>query len=149
MIAFLVVTSIVNLALGYALAVYLGAGGGSSTGQGAEAWETPLSKSTNSATSAASPAFSATNQSSWMQNSLPPLGGGPAQPAEPAKTRPTAEWASQEEEVERREPLTATNGAEQDLLAGIEEFRNQLAQLKAQNFDEPMGSPFAGVLGGR
>jgi hypothetical protein len=46
------------------------------------------------------------------------------------------------QETQRAEPLTMTNGMEQELLAGIEEFRNQLAQLKTQNFDDSMPSSF-------
>ncbi|HEX6962347.1 MAG TPA: hypothetical protein VF175_10805, partial [Lacipirellula sp.] len=49
---------------------------------------------------------------------------------------PIAASPSLQQEPEAAHGQNGTTEVEQDLLAGIEEFRNQLAQLKVQNFEE-------------
>ena len=135
MIAFLVVTSIINLALGYALAVYLRAGSARSTGMepddltaASASVPTPLSSFQQ-------------NRPPWMQTATSPMAGaGAQQPETSPEVAPMAPLAAVQE---AEGPQTATSGMEQELLAGIEEFRNQLAQLKGHSFDDAMPSQFA------
>jgi hypothetical protein len=134
-IAFLVVTSIINLALGYALAVYLRAGGAQLTG---------MEPDDSTGASASAPTTLSSfqqNRPPWMQTATSATAGvGAQQPETAPEVAPMAPLAAVQE---AEEPLTVTGGMEQELLAGIEEFRNQLAQLKGHSFDDAMPSPFA------
>jgi hypothetical protein len=134
-IAFLVVTSIINLALGYALAVYLRTGGARLIG---------MEPDDSTATSANVPTPLASfepNRPPWIPTATSAMAGATCQQSETSpELAPIARLA---EVQEAEEPQTATSGMEQELLAGIEEFRNQLAQLKGHNFDDAMPSPFA------
>lgn len=116
MIAFFVVTILLNLALGYALALYLKAGVaqrpceicGAQVGAETEEWERLVAIPASASTTLPAPAEACAGD------------GGAAMeaPAISSLTTPVAELTQSATDVEK------------DLLAGIEEFRNQLAQLK-------------------
>jgi hypothetical protein len=116
-IPFLVVTSILNIAVGYALAVYLG-------------------KATFFTTTDESAAASETIElrRASMQFATPVM-------IEPMRTeapasRPVADASDTTQaprtqvEAHAESPYARSEVMEQELLAGIEEFRNQLSQLK-------------------
>ena len=137
MITFLVVTSIINLAAGYALAVYWRAG----------TWEsTPLS--TNDAGTigmypamAAAPPSSMTPSAAASTAVMSPRITPPGPPSQ-EKVAVQPSGISQPGE-QGHQPADHRSEVDEDLLAGIEEFRNQLAQLKTKGAEEaPM------VLGG-
>ncbi|HEX6962745.1 MAG TPA: hypothetical protein VF175_12820, partial [Lacipirellula sp.] len=141
MIAFLVITTIINIALGYALAVYLG--GVSATSSTEEPYERPAEakpavaapqSAERVAAAALANAFSAAAASASFAPS-----------PTPEAAAPIAASPSHQEEQEAEPGQNRTSEVEQGLLAGIEEFRNQLAQLKAQNFDE--GAPTLAAMG--
>jgi hypothetical protein len=137
-ITFLVITSIINLALGYALAVYLG-----SESASAAATE-PMAQDASLQAFAAAGAFAMDGKDlSWPTSSMQamPSVTPPARVAE-TTVNSTAAGFKGMEPVES-EPQARTAEMEQELLAGIEEFRNQLAQLKGQGFDGGVGNPFA------
>jgi hypothetical protein len=127
-ILFLLVTSMLNIALGYGLAIYLakcsGAAGArrdDSVGNpGADALASIAQRTDGSVVTWPAGATAAA------------LGSGPPTPA---KNDTAAELPHEDNEVQSR-----TAAMEQDLLAGIEEFRNQLAQLKSKgsvSFEAP------------
>jgi hypothetical protein len=129
-ITFLVVTSIINLAAGYALAIYLRAG----------AWES-TALSSNDAGSVAMQAAMAAAQPGAMSRpavasavfTAPPAASPAVPPQEPVPMRSSG--ASQPE-GKGAEPTGQRSDMDQELLAGIEEFRNQLAQLKTKGSEE-------------
>jgi hypothetical protein len=130
-IAFLVITTVINIALGYALAVYLG--GASSSGSEAFDFASAAPRTVNAfppaperliAESLANALSMAAAQSMSTASTM--------QAVDSVAAKPSAVQVS--EEAPERQFRTAE--MEQDLLAGIEEFRNQLAQLKGQNFEE-------------
>jgi hypothetical protein len=101
-IVFVIVTAVLNIGLGYALAIYLGPARGFKSQRSSLADEIPA-------------------EAPFM---------APALPAAPALTisssAPAAPPAADPLEAEADE-----TELEQDVLAGIEEFRNQLAKMKA------------------
>jgi hypothetical protein len=137
-ITFLVVTSIINMAAGYALAVYLRAGSVSAgTGSMEES-----SRAENHSTLGAGYATTLNPQpipASTFSMSAPSTSPVPSgQDVTPAAA-PTFHA-----EPLASEPDTLRTDVDQDLLAGIEEFRNQLAQLKSKGGND--GVP-VGVVG--
>jgi hypothetical protein len=137
-IAFVVITSILNLGLGYALALYVGRARTLSTPYATDvAQSAPFAFSrTGAVMPAADPLYSRGEAAGMPWPAMPPapeppatiLGGisAPIEQAVAATTRLAVEDAAEQPE----EKQTRSSAAEQDLLAGIEEFRNQLAQLK-------------------
>jgi hypothetical protein len=139
-ITFLVVTSIINIALGYALAVYLGSTAAlHPKGQAVEAAPAmPIAAGAPFAMER--PAFT------WPMDGVAiPTPTAPATVATAASTgvAPSFMAASASPADEAGVP-TRTAEMEQDLLAGIEEFRNQLAQLKGQGFEGLIQGTLAG-----
>jgi hypothetical protein len=130
-IPFLIVTSIINILLGYALAVYLGRASAQSEPNHAPTAD----DAADSASDFAAAGMTADSRSfSWPTESIVagstssfgPLGQAQPAPAE-APTMLHTPATEAHESVQAR-----TAEMEQELLAGIEEFRNQLAQLKGQ-----------------
>ena len=148
MIAFVIVTSIVNIGLGYALAVYL---------RKETAWSASMPNETMMTADVASVlarAGVAADGSLHLQSqprdlSWPADGGAaaaptagtfsPGQPPVNAAHPTFAADAPPEDERQFARPAEL----DQDLLAGIEEFRNQLAQLKGQGVDGAVHNPLA------
>ena len=131
MIPFLIVTSIINISLGYALAIYLGR----ASVQSAPSEASNSDNAADSMSAFAAAGMTADNRNfSWPPESIVagstssfgPLGDAPAAPAD-AQTMLHTPATAAHESVHAR-----TAEMEQELLAGIEEFRNQLAQLKGQ-----------------
>jgi hypothetical protein len=122
-ITFLVVTTILNIGVGYALARYW-AGYCPARPVAVEITGAPQTTDGFGA-----PALSP-NLASTATTAAPPL---PAQVAAPRTEESDIPVHNEDKEVQER-----TAAMEQDLLAGIEEFRNQLAQLKAKASVEPM-----------
>ena len=125
MILFLIVTAILNIALGYALAVYLGKANAPTTWR--EMFATPPAIETTSF--AAQFAMLQNDRSRAIDEVSSSTYATPQtaeQPAEDA-THSTI-MANQADD----EPFAPAEVMEQELLAGIEEFRNQLSQLKGQ-----------------
>lgn len=129
---FLVVISILNLALGYALACYLGSASAARTSLPAQSADTAVTFLSPALPEGASPfiwnvedAGPATGPTSAAPTASPILPDGHA----------TLDRAADEQTVQAR-----SSAVEKDLLAGIEEFRNQLAQLKTKGvaFAEPV-----------
>jgi hypothetical protein len=130
---FLLVTALINISLGYGLAIYLGHAGWPSRG-GA-----PIDAAVHEPETANHDGHAAPLLTPYV---APPQAAAPvaaAAPAAPAAVTlapaPTAEPAmpaapALAAAIAQAEPETAE--LEQDVLAGIEEFRNQLAQMKAQ-----------------
>jgi hypothetical protein len=126
-IPFLIVTAIVNVALGYALAVYLGRANAPTT------WRELFA-------STPAPAIEATSfadQFAMLQNdrsraidevsaATPDTRQTTQRPADEATRTPMAAHEADEPS------FAGADEMEQELRAGIEEFRNQLAQLKGQ-----------------
>ena len=126
-IPFLIVTSIVNIALGYALAVYLGKA------------HAPAMWGESSATT---PTAAMDLLGSVGQFSMAPK--SPSRPVDATVASPSAAAGriaeqpaddaagSHLESHDEDAPFARSEVMEQELLAGIEEFRNQLSQLKGQ-----------------
>jgi hypothetical protein len=126
-IPFLIVTSILNIALGYALAVYLGKA------------HAPAMWSESSATM---PTAAIDLLSSVGQFSMAPK--SPSRPVDATVASPSAvvgkiaeppvgdAVGSPIESHDEDAPFARSEVMEQELLAGIEEFRHQLSQLKGQ-----------------
>lgn len=149
MIAFFVVTALINLAIGFALAHYLGQASASAVGAGlqeellapptaAPANEPPpveaVLQDPTSAT--AEQRRSAERNAVWTAED--DLAGGEVEHAD----RPVAKTqaATGLEPLETASvTVAAAPEVEQDLLAGIEEFRNQLAKLKEHEPAGPAG----------
>lgn len=100
MILFVIVTAVVNIGLGYALALYLGR--------------------TRRCVGEISVEDHEIASESPAPLHMPAPAAAPIVAADPAADVTSA----------------AEAGLEQDVLAGIEEFRNQLAQMKAQPMDD-------------
>ena len=130
MITFLVVTSIINLAAGYALAIYLRAGAGESM---APTTNDPGSMAGRPAMSAAQPSVVSRAAVASSVVTSPP-----AAPAAVLPQEPVAMHSSETPHPVGKgaEPVDQRSEMDQDLLAGIEEFRNQLAQLKTKGAEE-------------
>lgn len=110
MILFLVVTATMNIALGYGLAVYLG--------------HTRRLHDADVATGPIEAAASAAVESEATSPAVAPLVAEATGPVAPVSVLSApVPVAADEESVEK------------DVLAGIEEFRNQLAQMKAAPVD--------------
>ncbi|MBA3484493.1 MAG: hypothetical protein H0T51_22040 [Pirellulales bacterium] len=128
MIPFLVVTAILNVALGYALAVYLGKA------------NAPSLCEIFAMAPTSTPAIEATSfveQFSMLQNDRsPPIDDGSSSVfAIPQTAEQSADDATRSTITAHQaddEPFAHAEVMEQELLAGIEEFRNQLSQLKGQ-----------------
>jgi hypothetical protein len=137
-IPFLVVTSILNIALGYGLAIYLAKSSGSA----------PLHRQDSTGNSGAE-SFAGAGQrpvgldTAWPAAAMAAAAGSAGHPAA-VPTQATSESAAPAElPHEDIEVQSRTAAMEQDLLAGIEEFRNQLAQLKSKgsvSFDTPVAA---------
>jgi hypothetical protein len=126
-IAFLVVTSIVNLAMGYGLAIYLTRSSASAQ-YGDSANQLDLAV-LNYGQAAASVHGREVN----LPVNAVAAGTVNAAPASHAEGEPLAGHVNPAPISEADQEIhTRTTAIEQDLLAGIEEFRNQLAQLKAK-----------------
>lgn len=126
-IPFLVITSVLNLALGYALSVYLGGNLARAT------------FSQEATPSVALPAGIAADMSKlnasdfvWPTDSAAAAPAGEVHPATQNEEEVSAVSGMGMFTAEDKEVQTRTAAMEQDLLAGIEEFRNQLAQLKTK-----------------
>jgi hypothetical protein len=147
-IAFVIVTSIVNIGLGYALAVYL---------RKETAWSTPTPHETmmtadvaavlaraNAAADASLHLQSQPGALSWPpdQAAASAAKTGALSPAQPAAEPAGLKFAADAPREDER-PLARSAEMDQDLLAGIEEFRNQLAQLKGQGVDGVVHNPLA------
>lgn len=128
MIPFLIVTAIVNVALGYALALHLGKAN-------APSWREMFAMTAKSTPAVDATSFAA--QFAMLQNDRSPPNDEVSaatpdtrqtteRPADDATRTPMAAHEADEP------PFAGTGAMEQELLAGIEEFRNQLAQLKGQ-----------------
>jgi hypothetical protein len=146
-VAFVVITSLMNLGLGYALALFLG--------RSARAYSRPSESATHlpsfgypnpdvTAILAADPMFSKgeaaplpwssrTAGTETPRGAYAGMGEGAANSADGGSLRDKPTTTESPEATQTR-----TAAAEQDLLAGIEEFRNQLAQLKGQT--APVGA---------
>ena len=148
MIAFVIVTSIVNIGLGYALAVYL---------RKETAWSASIPNETMMTSGALTgPARagvvvdgslhlqSQPRDLSWPADG--PAGSAPTagtfSPGQPLVNTAHPAFAAEAPPEDER-PLARTAEMNQDLLAGIEEFRNQLAQLKGQGVDGAVHNPLA------
>jgi hypothetical protein len=137
-IAFIVLTSLINISLGYLAAVYVGntrarlavAGGAELPATDASAGQSRHQSSERGAVDAGSERRHAERVETWR-------------PAEDAAAAPPA--------VEQRPVATAKPAAEvepaleTDLLAGIEEFRSQLAQMKGEPQGAISGASLASV----
>jgi len=148
-IAFLVVTSIINLSLGYALAVYLG--------------NAPSFSGRDAGLANANLPLVIQHGALGLNGSQQPLASRPAEsvPIWPAGAAgaagPSAVHAtfgataaegvpgveSRNASDEEDQEIQNHGALEQDLLAGIEEFRNQLAQLKGQASEGDVPKPQA------
>jgi hypothetical protein len=143
-IAFVVVTSIINLALGYALAVYLGAGTSSSFEQSQATGLIPSEPSRERLPFEAGGA-------AWTPSAPPTTRDVAAKPTEsPSSFVPTQSSLPEEQPAaersewpERSDAPSHSNAMDQELLAGIEEFRHQLAQLKTQGLNDVIPNPVA------
>jgi hypothetical protein len=99
-IVFVIVTAVLNIGLGYALAIYLGPARGFKSQRSSLADEIPA-------------------EAPFMAPALPTAPAPTiSSPAAPPAADPVAAEADEAK-------------LEQDVLAGIEEFRNQLAKMKA------------------
>jgi hypothetical protein len=151
-IAFLVVTSIINLALGYALAIYLGVENSSSFGPSQANGSSSSAPSTERVPFEAgfttwTPSAPPTTRETGAKPTESPSSLGPtplSQPDEQPAGRP--EWP---EQPERPAAPSNSNPMDQELLAGIEEFRNQLAQLKTQGLNDLPNSFASESVGAR
>jgi hypothetical protein len=123
-ITFLVVTTILNIGVGYALALYW-AGYCPALQVAVEITGAP-----QTADGSGTPALAPNRASALVTNASPPVS---AQSPAPRTEESDVPVRNEDNEVQER-----TAAMEQDLLAGIEEFRNQLAQLKAKASVEPM-----------
>ena len=131
MIPFLIVTSIINILLGYALAMYLGRASTQAAPSNAPTADDAADSVSDFAAAGMTPE---TRNFSWPAESIVagsisnfgPFGQTPQAPGE-ASTMLHTPATEAHEAVHAR-----TAEMEQELLAGIEEFRNQLAQLKGQ-----------------
>jgi hypothetical protein len=143
-IAFVIITSILNLALGYALAVYLGTASRWSAveserpGEPRERINMPLgtggagtADSLDRLTVAASEAGTRASRPMSLPESSASL----------------AAAAGAEEGEQGEEYRASTPGVEKGLLAGIEEFRNQLAQLKGHAAPTELPEALGPLLG--
>ncbi len=131
-IPFLAITSILNIGLGYWLAIYLAKGSAlAGTNQADD-----LAKLTNSPAGGAATAGG--HAYAWPAGATAAAAGAIGQPlpgADEAKNGHAAvQAATSGAPAEAHDQPSAM---EQDLLAGIEEFRNQLAQLKSKGAFEP------------
>lgn len=125
MIAFLIVTSIINLALGYALAVYL---------EHAEAAAT----NDSIAPDLARPVAPANSSCSPDDSSAPIVGRYSSEEAT-SESRVSTSPSTGSPEIDGAEEYATE--METDLLAGIADFRNQLAQLKGRSSDAAVPNP--------
>jgi hypothetical protein len=131
-IPFLIVTSIINLSLGYALAIYLGR-----TSSKMAAPQAPAATSASMGSIGGFPtgAFTTNGRDfTWPHEAAAAAAAAAANGMLSQTTEaPTPEPILHTPATEEHEAVqTRTAEMEQDLLAGIEEFRNQLAQLKGQ-----------------
>jgi hypothetical protein len=131
-IPFLVITSIVNIGLGYWLAVYLAKGSASGS----------LSQGDAAAAGAGNAALGAQRAGgldfAWPPAATAAAAGSPSPPATNGQESAMAGATGHGQPAEADQAGQSRSGTmEQDLLAGIEEFRNQLAQLKSKGAFEP------------
>jgi hypothetical protein len=117
------ISSLVHLALGYALAIYLHGTRPCNCHRASTSDETPAPLVIPSA---------------CIES--PYLGSPGATQGRPAEAEPDAAASPGTTEPERTD-------ADRELLAGIEEFRNQLARLKSQRLPDDMQNPLS--LGSR
>jgi hypothetical protein len=121
-IFFLVVTALINIALGYGLAVYFGHAGWPRASHAEEPAPEHVADHVHEEITIATPTPVATH----VAASAPPTASAPltasaeVAAALAAAPAPAAEPTAPEAELEN------------EVLAGIEEFRSQLAQMKAQ-----------------
>lgn len=161
MIAYLVITSLINMSLGYALAVYVSR----ARLRAAEAAEGPMLAGLSIETlveqvnDAVAPKSELKAESSlaandddrrteerhatWLADDNAPSLARPA--ANTAAAVPSAKANAAEE------PAIASDAMmmEKDLLAGIEEFRLQLAKIKGQAEGEPLAEALGVTLAGK
>jgi len=146
-IAFVIITSILNLALGYALAVYLGTASRWSAveserpGEPREPMNMPLGAGCAGTADSLDRLTVAANEAATLVSRPMSLAEGSAS---------LATAASAETEGERgQEHRASTPGLENErgLLAGIEEFRNQLAQLKGHAAPTELPEALGPLLG--
>jgi hypothetical protein len=142
-IAFVIVTSIVNIGLGYALAVYLRKET-ASAGPTPTPNETMMSADVAAVLARASAAVDASvhlqsqpSALSWQSNDAAAVLAARAaalSPGQPPADSAGLKFAADAPQGDEQH-VVRTAEMDQDLLAGIEEFRNQLAQLKGQSLD--------------
>ena len=159
MIAYLIVTSLINMSLGYALAVYVNR----ARLQAADAAQAPLHDALHDevrteqpieqlaptapapaeVSSAASADDRRTNErhATWLANDDSPSLARMAAPIEAAAARPAAAAPAADSAMASDAPML-----EKDLLAGIEEFRLQLAKIKGHAEGEPLAEALGVTL---
>lgn len=192
MLTYLAVSSVLNIALGYALAVYLGQtraprtvmttprpSSPSSEPAAPTATTTPLAATAARLDPQTAPTQPAEDKG-WAEAFLKPETAAEPAPSEPvaaapvaaipmaaepviadltgapqatpiademaaADRRPAEELPVEEEESAAVQPEPASPEVERELLAGIEEFRNQLAQLKSGTAEQAPAAQLAAV----
>jgi hypothetical protein len=159
-IAYFIVTSLINLSLGYALAVYVGRARlrtveadetpmpGESPRDASVDWPSPAPAAIAESEADALAATDADDRrteersSTWLANDDAPSLAPSASPAVAAAAAAA---------VSAGEPATASETLmmEKDLLAGIEEFRLQLAKIKGHAEGEPLAEALGVSLAGK
>lgn len=154
MIAFVAITALVNIGLGYALAMYLGQAKSKHEPSADEASTTltlPTRKLSNHeppvATSTPAPATPAAPTATVERPAESPPAPSMADAIAAAMQQTAAAPAAEvDAEMATQAPTTADEAAapvEHELLAGIEEFRSQLAQLKGSAGADQAAAPQA------
>jgi hypothetical protein len=129
-IPFLIVTSIINISLGFALAMYLSR----ASAQNAPSEARTANGAADSVDFAAAGMTADSRNFSWPAESIVAGSASSFGPFDQVPQAPAdAPSMLHTPATEAHEAVHArTAEMEQELLAGIEEFRNQLAQLKGQ-----------------
>jgi hypothetical protein len=142
-IAYLIVTSLINMSLGYALAVYLGR----TRLHAADAAPTLLPESLQQVWRAEQPI----EQSAPTATTEAKSTTGPDERRTDVRSAP---WRGEDDDVTQEsaqagDGLSASDAPmmEKDLLAGIEEFRLQLAKIKGHAEGEPLAADLAAAVG--
>jgi hypothetical protein len=130
-IPFLAITSILNIGLGYWLAIYLAKGSALAVTKQADAANL-ANIPTGGAATAGGHAYA------WPAGATAAAAGAIGQPLAGTDETKSGHAAIQSAAPgEQTQAHDQPSAMEQDLLAGIEEFRNQLAQLKSKGAFEP------------
>lgn len=147
MIAFLAITTVINIALGYALAIYLG-NAKARLEPTTEAEGNTLTLPTRKLATHEAPAQAPTTgtvESRPESLAAPSLADALMAEAHEEPLDHAAAGMANEIDLAGRaatgSPPEEESPVEQELLAGIEEFRSQLAQLKGATSAEPAVAP--------